>query len=162
MNPTPRAERHFPSLVPKLCLGMTCSRSSTSRAPARERSAASGKRAFPSETWERVRNKSGDGVWWNFRCRRMRCSRVVNCHRTTRIPSTASSSPRQRSKDCKWSPRMELFPHTGLHCCGEWPPPGCRHIANPNKLEHPHHIHDILGLHTPILATPFQLLEAEK
>ncbi len=38
----------------------------------------------------------------------------------------------------------------------------CRHIANPNKLEHIHHIHDILGLPTPILATPFQLLEAEK
>lgn len=38
----------------------------------------------------------------------------------------------------------------------------CRHVANPNKLEHLHHLHDILGLHTPILATPFQLLEAEK
>ena len=38
----------------------------------------------------------------------------------------------------------------------------CRHIANPNKLEHIHRIHDLLGLRTPVLATPFQLLEAEK
>lgn len=38
----------------------------------------------------------------------------------------------------------------------------CRHIANPNKLEHIRHIHEMLGLHTPVLATPFQLLEAAK
>ena len=41
-------------------------------------------------------------------------------------------------------------------------PWNCRHIANPNKLDHIHHIHDLLGLHTPILATRFQLLEANK
>jgi len=38
----------------------------------------------------------------------------------------------------------------------------CRHIANPNKLEHILHINELLGLHTPVLATPFQLLEAAK
>ena len=38
----------------------------------------------------------------------------------------------------------------------------CRHIANPNKVEHILHVHERLGLHTPVLATPFQLLEAEK
>ena len=38
----------------------------------------------------------------------------------------------------------------------------CRYIANPNKAEHIRHLHNLLGLRTPIIATPYQLLEAEK
>lgn len=48
------------------------------------------------------------------------------------------------------------------HTCDILATWNCRHIANPNKLEHIHHIHDMLGLHTPVLATPYQLLEANK
>ena len=49
-----------------------------------------------------------------------------------------------------------------LHGCDVLATWNCRHIANPNKLEHIYHIHELLGLHTPVLATPHQLLEAEK
>jgi hypothetical protein len=36
----------------------------------------------------------------------------------------------------------------------------CKHIANPNKTDHIRMVNSALGLHTPQLVTPFELLEA--
>ena len=36
----------------------------------------------------------------------------------------------------------------------------CKHIANPNKADHIRMVNGSLGLPTPQLATPFELLEA--
>lgn len=36
----------------------------------------------------------------------------------------------------------------------------CKHIANPNKADHIRMVNGSLGLHTPTLTTPFELLEA--
>ena len=37
----------------------------------------------------------------------------------------------------------------------------CRHIANTNKLPHIRRVNGLLGLETPALATPLQLLEKD-
>jgi len=37
----------------------------------------------------------------------------------------------------------------------------CRHLANANKFEHIRHVNAELGLFSPILTTPFELLEYE-
>ena len=37
----------------------------------------------------------------------------------------------------------------------------CRHIANPNKREHIETVNAMLGLATPLLVTPLELLETE-
>ncbi len=37
----------------------------------------------------------------------------------------------------------------------------CRHLANANKFEHIRHVNADLGLFTPILTTPFELLDYE-
>lgn len=37
----------------------------------------------------------------------------------------------------------------------------CRHIANPNKREHIERVNAMLGFETPLLVTPFELLETE-
>jgi hypothetical protein len=37
----------------------------------------------------------------------------------------------------------------------------CKHIANANKLPHIRRINALLGLETPVLATPLQLLEKD-
>ena len=37
----------------------------------------------------------------------------------------------------------------------------CRHLANANKFEHIRHVNAELGLYSPILATPVELLEDE-
>ena len=54
---------------------------------------------------------------------------------------------------------LALAAHHGCDILVTW---NCRHIANPNKLEHIYHIHELLGLRAPVLATPHQLLEADK
>lgn len=38
----------------------------------------------------------------------------------------------------------------------------CRHLANANKFEHIRHVNSELGLFSPILTTPFELLEYEE
>ena len=38
-------------------------------------------------------------------------------------------------------------------------PLGCRHIANVNKREHTRRVNAALGFATPLLTTPFELLE---
>jgi hypothetical protein len=35
----------------------------------------------------------------------------------------------------------------------------CRHLANAAKFEHIRHVNSVLGLFSPILTTPFELLE---
>jgi len=36
----------------------------------------------------------------------------------------------------------------------------CKHIANPNKIEHIRMVNNALGIHTPQLLTPLEILEA--
>jgi hypothetical protein len=37
----------------------------------------------------------------------------------------------------------------------------CRHLANANKFGHIHRVNALLGLRTPALVTPLQLLEQD-
>lgn len=37
----------------------------------------------------------------------------------------------------------------------------CRHLANANKFEHIRYINSEMGLFTPVMTTPFELLEYE-
>ena len=37
-------------------------------------------------------------------------------------------------------------------------PLGCVHLANANKFAHIHHVNQLLGLMTPLLTTPLELL----
>ena len=73
-----------------------------------------------------------------------------NCHRppallahppTTLVPSSSSAL------------RAKAPPF------GYLAPLGCRHIANVNKREHIHRVNVSLGFATPLLTTPFELLE---
>jgi hypothetical protein len=38
----------------------------------------------------------------------------------------------------------------------------CRHLANPNKARHIAHVNSLLGLKSPLLVTPFELLNANE
>ena len=40
-------------------------------------------------------------------------------------------------------------------------PLGCKHIANANKLAHIRNMNASMGMETPLLGTPFELLENE-
>ena len=46
-----------------------------------------------------------------------------------------------------------------FHRCDTLVTWNCKHIANPNKTNHIRLINNSLGLHTPELLTPFELLE---
>lgn len=48
-----------------------------------------------------------------------------------------------------------------FHGCGILATWNCRHIANPNKREHIERVNAMLGFETPLLVTPFELLETE-
>lgn len=48
-----------------------------------------------------------------------------------------------------------------FHGCAILATWNCRHIANPNKREHIERVNAMLGFETPLLVTPFELLESE-
>lgn len=48
-----------------------------------------------------------------------------------------------------------------FHGCAILATWNCRHIANPSKREHIERVNAMLGFETPLLVTPFELLETE-
>ncbi|GDY22968.1 hypothetical protein LBMAG56_43150 [Verrucomicrobiota bacterium] len=48
-----------------------------------------------------------------------------------------------------------------FHGCDRLATWNCRHIANPNKRAHIERVNAMLGFETPLLITPFELLEIE-
>ena len=59
-----------------------------------------------------------------------------NCHRPPALPLRAKAPP-----------------------FGYLAPLGCRHIANANKQDHIRRVNSSLGYATPVLTTPYELLE---
>lgn len=53
---------------------------------------------------------------------------------------------------------LALASFYGCHFLLTW---NCRHLANANKFEHIRHVNAELGLYSPILTTPFELLGRE-
>ena len=47
-----------------------------------------------------------------------------------------------------------------FHRCDRLVTWNCKHIANPNKIEHIRMVNSALGIHTPQLLTPLEMLEA--
>ena len=47
------------------------------------------------------------------------------------------------------------------HRCGMLVTWNCKHIANANKLSHIRRVNALLGLETPALVTPLELLEKD-
>ena len=64
-------------------------------------------------------------------------------------------------------PPASLFPSSSSALRAKAPPfgylapLGCRHIANPNKREHIESVNRMMSFETPLLVTPFELLETE-
>ena len=60
-------------------------------------------------------------------------------------------------RDAKGDARhLALAAFHGCAILATW---NCRHIANANKLEHVRRVHSMLGMATPLLITPYELLE---
>ena len=54
------------------------------------------------------------------------------------------------------SPRLPITAsYYGCHFLLTW---NCVHLANANKFAHIHHVNHLLGLMTPVLTTPLELL----
>ena len=51
--------------------------------------------------------------------------------------------------------------YASIHRCNFLLTWNCKHLANANKFEHIRHINTMLGLHVPILTTPFELMNNE-
>lgn len=45
-----------------------------------------------------------------------------------------------------------------LHRCDFLATWNCRHLANPNKFDHIRRVNSMLGIHIPVLVTPYELL----
>ena len=48
-----------------------------------------------------------------------------------------------------------------LHRCGILVTWNCRHLANANKTDHIRRVNALVGLETPLLVTPLELLDSE-
>lgn len=51
--------------------------------------------------------------------------------------------------------------YASIHRCNFLLTWNCKHLANANKFEHIRHINTMLGLHIPIMTTPFELMNQE-
>ena len=56
---------------------------------------------------------------------------------------------------------MHQMALASLHRCGILVTWNCRHLANANKTDHIRRVNALVGLETPLLVTPLELLDSE-